>query len=179
MSTAAVADSATGPAKPGGRRRLLLLGIPVLLAGTGAVLWFSGVLPPLLGRGHPADTHGAGEKPGDPVEGSHAASAAKSATFLDLPEMVANLNSPAGRRSSFVKLRARIELVRPEDAAIAQAGMPRLLDMFQTYLREMRPDELRGSAGTWRLREELINRANIAIAPARITDVLFTELLIQ
>jgi flagellar FliL protein len=57
--------------------------------------------------------------------------------------------------------------------------MPRLLDLFQTYLREMRPEELRGSAGTWRLREELIARANIAIAPARVTDVLFTELLIQ
>jgi flagellar FliL protein len=57
--------------------------------------------------------------------------------------------------------------------------MPRLLDLFQTYLREMRPEELRGSAGTWRLREELIARANIAIAPARVTDVLFTELLVQ
>ena len=172
MSTAAVADSATEPAKPGGRRRLLLLAVPVLLAGTGAALWFTGVLPPLLGLGHHSDTHGA-------AEGSHAASPLKSATFLELPEMVANLNSAAGRRSSFVKLRARIELLRPEDAAIAQAGMPRLLDLFQTYLREMRPDELRGSAGTWRLREELINRANIAIAPARVTDVLFTELLIQ
>ena len=81
--------------------------------------------------------------------------------------------------SSFVKLRARIELARPEDVAVAQAGMPRLLDLFQTYLREMRPEELRGSAGTWRLREELIARANIAIAPARVTDVLFTEMLIQ
>jgi flagellar FliL protein len=57
--------------------------------------------------------------------------------------------------------------------------MPRVLDMFQTYLREIRPEELRGSAGTWRLREELIARANIAVAPARVTDVLFTEMLIQ
>ena len=153
--------------------------IPVLLAGTGAALWFTGVLPPLLGLGHHADAHGAAEGQGGAAEGNHAASPAKSATFLELPEMVANLNSAPGRRSSFVKLRARIELLRPEDAAIAQAGMPRLLDLFQTYLREMRPDELRGSAGTWRLREELINRANIAIAPARVTDVLFTELLIQ
>jgi flagellar FliL protein len=66
--------------------------------------------------------------------------------------------------------------------------MPRLLDLFQTYLREMRPDELRGSAGTQRLREELIARASVAIAvplpgregpPPRVLDVLFTELLIQ
>jgi flagellar FliL protein len=57
--------------------------------------------------------------------------------------------------------------------------MPRLLDMFQTYLREMRPEELRGSAGTYRLREQLIARANVAVQPAHVTDVLFTELLIQ
>ena len=59
------------------------------------------------------------------------------------------------------------------------ASMPRLLDLFQTYLREMRPEELRGSAGTYRLREELIARANIALQPTRVVDVLFTELLVQ
>ena len=57
--------------------------------------------------------------------------------------------------------------------------MPRLLDMFQTYLREMRPDELRGSAGTYRLREELIARANVAVMPVKVNDVLFTQILIQ
>ena len=57
--------------------------------------------------------------------------------------------------------------------------MPRLQDLFQTYLREMRPEELRGSAGTWRLREELIARANLAAAPGHVVDVLFTEMLIQ
>jgi flagellar FliL protein len=179
MSTAAVADPAAEPAKPGGRRRLLLLAVPVLLAGTGAVLWFTGVVPSLLGLANPGAVHGAAEGHGGPAEAGAGGAAAKAASFVELPEMVANLNSSPGRRPSFVKLRARIELFRAEDAATAQAGMPRLLDLFQTYLREMRPDELRGSAGTWRLREELINRANIAIAPARVTDVLFTELLIQ
>jgi flagellar FliL protein len=65
--------------------------------------------------------------------------------------------------------------------------MPRLLDVFQTYLREVRPDELRGSAGTQRLREELVARANIAVAQVgrgdaqqiRINDVLFLEILVQ
>ena len=170
MSTAAVADAAVEPAKPN-KRRLLLLAIPVLLAGTGAGLWFSGVLPSLLGLNHHAEAHAAG------AGGDGAGS--KSPTFVELPEMVANLNSPNGRRPSFVKLRARIELTGADDAVAAQAGMPRLLDLFQTYLREMRPEELRGSAGSWRLREELIARANIAIAPAHVNDVLFTEMLIQ
>jgi flagellar FliL protein len=58
-------------------------------------------------------------------------------------------------------------------------AMPRLQDLFQTYLREMHPEELRGAAGTYRLREELIDRASIAASPAKVKDVLFTELLIQ
>jgi flagellar protein FliL len=70
-------------------------------------------------------------------------------------------------------------LSKPEDVAAVQAAMPRLLDLYATYLREMRPEELRGSAGTQRLREELIARASLAAAPARVPDVLFTEILLQ
>jgi flagellar FliL protein len=57
--------------------------------------------------------------------------------------------------------------------------MPRIIDLFQTYLREMRPEELRGSAGTQRLREELVARANLVAAPARVVDVLFQEIIVQ
>ncbi|MFC7538800.1 flagellar basal body-associated FliL family protein [Siccirubricoccus deserti] len=95
-----------------------------------------------------------------------------------MPDIVANLNA-TGRRSSYIKLRSKLEITRAEDAALLQAAMPRLLDLFTTYLREMRPEELRGSAGTQRLREELIARASTAAAPARVTDVLFIELLLQ
>ena len=98
--------------------------------------------------------------------------------FAELPEMIANLNAP-GRRASFVKLKAKVELARAEDQAGFTAALPRIVDLFQTYLREMRPEELRGSAGTYRLREELVTRANIAVAPVRVVDVLFTELLVQ
>jgi flagellar FliL protein len=186
MSTAATVPEAVTDAKAGsgGRRRLLLLAIPVLLAGIGAALWFGGVLPPLLGMGKKQDAHdgadaaaGGGHGQGESAAGKEAVR--KAPTFVELPEMIANLNAAPGRRSSYVKLRARVELARPEDAALVQAAMPRLLDLFQTYLREMRPDELRGSAGTWRLREELLARANLAVAPARVVDVLFTELLMQ
>ena len=78
-----------------------------------------------------------------------------------------------------MKLTVRLEVTKQEDVERVKAAMPRLQDLFQTYLREMRPQELRGSAGTYRLREELIARANLAAAPARITDVLFTQMLIQ
>ena len=97
-------------------------------------------------------------------------------TYVDLPEMVANLN---GNRTSppTSSSTARLEVPKPEDAEKVKAAMPRLQDMMQTYLREMRPEELRGSAGTYRLREELLARANVAVAPAKISDVLFTQML--
>lgn len=159
--------------KGGGRKKLLLLALPVLLVAIGAGLWFGGILPPLLGMGAPAAT--AEREPGP-----------RALAFLDMPEIVTNLNAP-GRRAVYVKLRSKLELARPEDGAAVQASMPRLLDLFQTYLREVRPEELRGSAGTQRLREELVARANIAVAQAgrgeaqqiRVNDVLFLEILVQ
>jgi flagellar FliL protein len=38
---------------------------------------------------------------------------------------------------------------------------------------------LRGSEGSYRLREELISRADVAAAPAHVLDVLFIELIIE
>ena len=164
------------PAKRGGKRRLILLALPALLGAIAAGLWFSGVLPHMLG--HDAKPAAEAAEAGKPA-GEAKAEAPKAPPALDRPDMIANLNVPPGRRASFIKLHARIELARPEDLPAAQAALPRLQDLFQTYLREMRPEELRGSEGTWRLREELLARANIAIAPARATDVLFTEMLVQ
>lgn len=120
--------------------------------------------------GKPAEGHGAKAESKPSVEGAP--------NFVEVPDIIANLNA-GPRRTVYVKLRSRVELARPEDGPLVQAAMPRLLDLFQTYLREMRPEELRGSAGTYRLREELIARANIALAPARVQDLLFTEMLIQ
>ena len=176
MSAAAATAGEAGPAKngaagkKGGKKKLILLAVPVLLIAIGAGLWFTGVLPGLLGMSHPPAA--AAEEHGTKEAASHAP------IFVELPEMVANLNTP-GRRASFVKIQARVELAKAEDQAAFTAAQPRVIDLFQTYLREMRPEELRGSAGTYRLREELITRANIAVAPARVVDVLFTELLVQ
>lgn len=164
------------PKKGGGKKKLLLLAIPVVLAAIGAGLWFGGILPPLLGMG--ADKHAADApaKPSDPNAAAETPTTAP--TFFEVPEIIANLNAGA-RRNVFIKLKAKLELSKPEDQAAVTAALPRVLDMFQTYLRETRPEELRGSAGTYRLREELIARANIAAAPARVVDVLFTEMIVQ
>ena len=170
-AAATTADAAASPAKTGGKRKLLLLAGPAVLAALVAGLWFSGVLPGLLHKEKRPDAMA------HPADQPNAEAVVRPPTYVDLPEIVANLNSD--RRTSFIKLHARLEVAAAEDAAKIAAAMPRLLDLFQTYLREMRPDELRGSAGTWRLREELVARANIAASPARVTDVLFTEMLVQ
>jgi flagellar protein FliL len=149
----------------GGRRKLILLAAPVVLVvAVGSGLWFTGILPRLLGLGHDQEKVDTG-KPQAPI-------------YVDLPEMIVNLNSNP-RRPNYVKLVARLEVARQEDVERVKLVMPRLQDLFQTYLREMRPEELRGSAGTYRLREELIGRANLAAAPARVTDVLFIQMMIQ
>ncbi len=179
MATAATAE-ATEAAEGkggGGRKKLILIALPVLLAGAGAGLWFTGILPKLLGMGH----HEAPAEAAAPQ-----AEAARPPAFFEMPEIITNLNV-SGRRAVYVRLRSKLEIARAEDAAAIQAALPRLLDLFQTYLRETRPEELRGSAGTQRLREELIARANIAVAPPpgstqvapRVTDVLFLEMLVQ
>lgn len=165
------------PAKKGGKKKLVIIAIPVLLIAIGAGLWFGGILPPLLGMGKEAHA-AAKEGEGHGKETAPAEVAAHPPVFFDLPEIVANLNA-GPRRNAFIKLRSKLELGKAEDEAAVKLALPRLLDLFQTYLREMRPEELRNSTGTYRLREELIARADIAVAPAHIVNVLFTELLIQ
>jgi flagellar FliL protein len=166
----ATAAAVEGPTvKKKGKAKLLLI-VAVVLVAACAGLWFSGIIPGLLGakHGHEAEeAHGDGKAPEAPAH-----------IFMDLPDIVANLNA-GGRRASFIKLRAKLELSKKEDVAIVQNAMPRVLDLFQSYLREIRPEELRGTAGTYRLREELIARVSIAAAPARVLDVLFVELLVQ
>ncbi len=158
-------DDAAAPAK-GGKKKLLLIAAPVVvLVAAGAGLWFTGILPSMLGMG---------AKPPPPAM----AEGAKPTVFVELPEIVSNLNSGA-RRPSFVKMKVKLELAKADDQPVVMAQMPRVMDLVQTYLRETRPEELRGAEGTWRLRRELVARADLAVAPAHISDVLFTEMLVQ
>lgn len=150
------------PAAPRkGSRKLIVIGLAaiVLLGGAG-IAYATGVVEKIAG----------GEKP--------AATAAAVPGAVDLPEIISNLNAGA-RRTSFIRLKARLVLANKADQATVLTQLPKVQDLFQTYLRDMRPEELRGSAGTYRLREELMARANIAVAPAQVTEILFIELLVQ
>jgi flagellar FliL protein len=102
----------------------------------------------------------------------------KPVVYFDLPDLLVNLNA-AGRKASFLKLSVSLELEKQEDVMRLQVVMPRIIDNFQVYLRELRVEDLRGSGGIYRLREELLSRVNAAAAPIKVLDVLFKEMLVQ
>ena len=153
-----------------GKKLILFVILPVLLVvGAAAGLWFSGALSPLTGGG---------EKEAAAPAAMANAPQAGVPTYWDLPDILVNLRTD-GPRPQFLKISISLELDRPEDRAAIERVMPRVTDTFQVYLRELRADQLQGSAGLIRLREELLSRINAAVRPARVKDVLFKEMLIQ
>ena len=104
----------------------------------------------------------------------------KPVVFLDMPDVLVNLSSSGGNdRTQYLKVKVTLELPDQAMSAQIQPVMPRLMDAFQTYLRELRPTDLDGSAGLYRLKEELTRRVNATIAPGRINAVLFKEIVVQ
>ncbi len=104
---------------------------------------------------------------------------AKTAVFVDLPDVLVNLSNSGNDRTQYLKVKITLEL--PNQALVEKIKplMPRVMDTFQTYLRELRPTDLDGSAGLYRLKEALTRRVNSAVAPSRITAVLFKEIVVQ
>ena len=103
----------------------------------------------------------------------------KPASFVDLPEVLVNLSSVGSDRTQYLKVKITLEIPDKELAAQINPLMPRVMDQFQTYLRELRPTDLDGSAGLYRLKEELTRRVNTAVAPNKVTAVLFKEIVVQ
>jgi flagellar FliL protein len=98
--------------------------------------------------------------------------------FYDVPDMVVNLSND-GRRKTFLKLQVSLELENEADKQAVEKVMPRVIDHFQTYLRQLRTQDLSGSAGIYRMRQELLARVRTAVYPVEVKDVLFREVLIQ
>ena len=104
---------------------------------------------------------------------------AKPAVFVEVPEVLVNLSNTGSDRTQYLKVKVVLELQDDKLREQIQPVMPRVMDTFQTYLRELRPTDLEGSAGLYRLKEELTRRVNAAIAPNKITAVLFKEIVVQ
>lgn len=107
------------------------------------------------------------------------AAVAKPPVFLDLPDTLVNLSNANADRAQYLKVKIVLEL--PDQVMVQQVQpvLPRVMDAFQTYLRELRPTDLDGSAGLYRLKEELTRRVNASIAPSRVNAVLFKEIVVQ
>jgi flagellar FliL protein len=138
---------------------VVIAGVAVMVlggGGAGAYMWL----------GHSKDT-------------KHAAAPVKPVTFLDVPEVLVNLSTTGAERTQYLKVKIVLEIPDPQQQPQIQSSMPRVMDAFQTYLRELRPTDLDGSAGLYRLKEELTRRVNAAISPSRINAVLFKEIVVQ
>jgi flagellar protein FliL len=123
--------------------------------------------------------HGGGGEGGeaDPSLGT-IAEGPDGVTFFTLPDMVVNIQSADGR-PTFLKLKLTLEMSDASVAEQLQGEMPRLQDLFQGFLRELRPDDLDGSAGTFQLRAEILRRVNLVAAPGKVDAVLIEEMLVQ
>jgi flagellar FliL protein len=155
------AAEATETAAPRGKLKLIIVVVGALvILGAGAASWF------FLFRHHPEEMHA--EAP-----------PAKPPVFVDVPDMLVNLVGMPGERVQYLKVKVVLEVKEEKQVEAIKPTMPRVTDIFQTYLRELRPGDLNGSAGLFRLREELTKRVNVALAPNQVNAVLFKEIVIQ
>ena len=148
-------------AAPKSKRKLIMIGgALVLLLALGGGGWF------FFMHGHGEEKQAVAPPPKPPV-------------FLDVPEILVNLANAPGERVQYLKVRVVLEVKDQPLVAQIQPTMPRVMDLFQTYMRELRPGDLNGSIGLFRLKEELTRRVNTAISPNQVNAVLFKEIIIQ
>ncbi len=177
--------------KMSGKKLVLFIVLPavLVLGGGGAaayMLFFKGggeaEQHAEAGAGHEkakGGGHGA-EGDGEPVPGPNGTmiTYGENVVFVALPEMLVNITGPDGR-PAYLKLKLTLEA--SDDAAVTALTehIPRVSDQFNAFLREMRTEDLAGSAGAYRLRLELLRRVNLVIAPSQINAVLIEEMLVQ
>jgi flagellar FliL protein len=109
----------------------------------------------------------------------HAEASAKPPSYVEVPEIMVNLVSAPGERVQYLKVKVVLEVKEERQIEAIKPSMPRVSDIFQTYMRELRAGDLNGSAGLFRLKEELTRRVNVAVAPQQVSAVLFKEIMIQ
>jgi flagellar FliL protein len=166
MSEEPANEPAATPKPGGGWKKALIIGLPLLLLlGGGGAAYVMGMVPPTA-------------KPAGTADGTAAADDPAGIVFVDLPDLLINLNS-GGPRLRFLKIAAALEVGSEEQAVVVRRFVPRILDSFHMYLRAIRPEELQGSEGVYRIKEELLLRTNDAIRPAQVRNVLVRELLVQ
>jgi len=143
-----------------GKLKLIVAAIGFLVAVGAGAGWF------FLMRGHGDEQRAEASPPKPPA-------------FVDIPDMLVNLVGAPGERVQYLKLKLVLEVKEEKQVEAIKPALPRVTDLFQTYMRELRPSDLNGSAGLFRLKEELTKRVNLALAPNQVNAVLFKEVVIQ
>ncbi|HLI67681.1 MAG TPA: flagellar basal body-associated FliL family protein [Caulobacteraceae bacterium] len=181
-------DAVEGEGEEEGKKklppRLIIIGAAaaaaVLVLGGGGTAAFL-----IFGHHAPAGAHAAkakkAKKDGDKKDdktGSQVSDGPDGVVFYTPPDIVANMDTADGK-PTFLKLKLTFELPDHDTADTLDEDMPRLQDMFQTFLRELRPEDLTGSEGSYQLRMELLRRVNLIVAPAKVNTVLIEEMLIN
>jgi flagellar FliL protein len=164
MADGEQADGAAEAAEaPGSKSKLKLIiaaaGFLVIVGGGAG--WFF-----LRGHGHDEEKHAEAAKVKPPV-------------FVEVPDMLVNLVGAPGERVQYLKVKVVLEIKEEKQVETIKPSMPRVTDIFQTYLRELRPADLNGSAGLFRLKEELTRRVNTVVSPNQVNAVLFKEIVVQ
>jgi flagellar FliL protein len=146
-------------------KKILMIAVPalVLALGGGAGAYF------FLLKPHDGDHEKVAEAP--PLTPPEVA-------FSDVPDILVNIQSSDGT-PAYLKLSLSLEMDNELEKTGMTALMPRLVDQFQSYLRELRVEDLRGSEGPLRLKEELLRRVNAAAAPYKVRDVLLKQMIVQ
>lgn len=157
----AAAEGAEATA-PKNKLKLIIMAVGLLaVLGGGAATWFFFF------------------RHGDDEHHAEAAPPPKPPAFVEVPDIMVNLAGAPGERVQYLKLKVVLELKEEKQVEAIKPTMPRITDIFQTYVRELRSSDLNGSAGVFRLKEELTKRVNAAVAPVQVSAVLFKEVVIQ
>jgi flagellar FliL protein len=99
--------------------------------------------------------------------------------YYAMPKLIVNLAGTEGQRSPYMELELTLESSSSATFKRVPELMPRLKDQLNSFLRELRVEDLNGSTGTWRLRRELLNRFNTVMDPKKVDAVLIESMLIQ
>jgi flagellar protein FliL len=146
----------------GNKFKLIVMVVGVLaVLGAGAAGYFF-----FLGHHGGEEKHAEAAPPKPPV-------------FVEVPDMLVNLSGAPGERVQYLRVKVVLEVKEDKQAEAIKPSMPRVTDIFQTYIRELRASDLSGSAGLFRLKEELTRRVNMATAPTPVAAVLFKEIVVQ
>jgi flagellar FliL protein len=155
-------DGAADEAAPSVKGRLKLI---IAAVGTLAILGAGGGYF-LFMRHHGEEAHAEAPPPKPP-------------SFIEVPDMMVNLAGAPGDRVQYLKVKITLEVKEEKQVEEIKPTLPRVTDIFQTYLRELRPSDFNGSAGLYRMKEELTRRVNAAVAPYQVSAVLFKEVVVQ